>query len=100
MVRPYWGLLAAGLLTTTIASVLDGFVLVILIPLLKHLFGTAGALRSGSTQLEAFVARLTEPVVAGVSPGQAAARLVVLLVLGLLLKNVLGYASAQISVGV
>ena len=62
MVRPYWGLLAAGLATTTLASVLDGFVLVILIPLLKHLFGTSGALRTGSTQLEAWVDRLVEPL--------------------------------------
>jgi len=93
MVRPYWGLLATGLLTTTVASVLDGFVLVILIPLLKHLFGTAGALRTGSTQLEAWVDRLVDPLVAGLSPGAAAARLVVVLALGLLVKNALSYAS-------
>ena len=43
LVRPYWGLLGAGLVITFLASVLDGFVLVVLIPLLKNLFGTAGA---------------------------------------------------------
>ena len=100
LVGPYRGLLALGLLTTFLASLLDGFTLVILIPLLKHLFGTTGQLRAGSTQLEAFVARVTEPLVAGLTPGQAAGRLVVVLVLGLLLKNVLRYASSQISVGV
>jgi ATP-binding cassette, subfamily B, bacterial MsbA len=100
LVRPYRGLLALGLGTTFLASLLDGFTLIILIPLLKHLFGTAGQLRTGSTQLEAFVARATEPLVAGLSPGAAAGRLVVVLVIGLLLKNVLGYASSQISVGV
>jgi ATP-binding cassette, subfamily B, bacterial MsbA len=100
LTRPYRGPLALGLLTTFFASLLDGFTLVILIPLLKHLFGTTGALRAGSTQLEALVDRLTEPLVAGVSAGQAAGRLVVLLVLGLLLKNALGYAASQISVGV
>ena len=98
MVRPYWGLLGAGLLTTTVASVLDGFVLVILIPLLRHLFGTSGALRGGSTQLETWVNRMVDPLVAGLSPGAAAARLVVILALGLLLKNVLSYASSQITV--
>ena len=51
LARPYRGLLALGLLTTFLASLLDGFTLVILIPLLKHLFGTAGQLRAGSTQL-------------------------------------------------
>jgi ATP-binding cassette, subfamily B, bacterial MsbA len=100
LVLPYRGLLALGLATTFLASLLDGFTLVILIPLLKHLFGTTGALRAGSTQLEAFVSRLTEPIVAGLSPGQAAGRLVVVLVIGLVLKNALSYASSQLSVGV
>ena len=100
LVVPYRGLLALGLATTFLASLLDGVTLVILIPLLKHLFGTTGELRAGSTQLEAFVTRVTDPLVAGLTPGQAAARLVVVLVVGLLLKNAMSYASSQISVGV
>jgi len=100
LVVPYRGLLALGLVTTFLASILDGFTLVILIPLLKHLFGTTGQLRAGSTQLEAFVSRITDPLVAGLTNGQAAGRLVVVLVVGLLVKNVLSYASSQISVGV
>jgi subfamily B ATP-binding cassette protein MsbA len=99
-VRPYRGWLALGLVTTFLASLLDGVTLVILIPLLKHLFGTAGQLRAGSTQLEALVDRLSGPLVAGLSPAEAAGRLVVLLALGLLLKNALSYAASQISVGV
>jgi ATP-binding cassette, subfamily B, bacterial MsbA len=98
LIRPYRGLLGLGLITTFFASLLDGFTLVILIPLLKHLFGTAGQLRTGSTRLEAVIDRLIEPLVAGLSPGQAAGRLVLLLALGLLLKNVMSYASTQISV--
>jgi subfamily B ATP-binding cassette protein MsbA len=86
--------------TTLFASILDGFTLVILIPLLKHLFGTAGPLRPGSSQLEALVHRLTEPIVAGLTPGAAAARLLIILVSGLLLKNVFTYASSQITVRV
>ena len=42
LVRPYRGLLSLGLATTFLASLLDSFTLVILIPLLKHLFGTTG----------------------------------------------------------
>ena len=53
LARPYRGLLALGLVTTFFASLLDGFTLVILIPLLKHLFGTAGSSRPGSSRLEA-----------------------------------------------
>jgi ATP-binding cassette, subfamily B, bacterial MsbA len=98
LVRPYWGLLAAGIAVTFIASVLDGFVLVVLIPLLKNLFGTAGELHTGSTQLEAMVDRVLAPLIAGLSPAAAAGRLVVLLVVGLLIKNSLSYLSSQITV--
>jgi ATP-binding cassette, subfamily B, bacterial MsbA len=98
LVTPYRALLAFGFLTTLLASLLDGFTLVMLVPLLKHLFGTAGNLRAGSTQLEALMDRLVDPLVAGLTPGQAAGRLVVLLVIGLVLKNTLSYASAQLSV--
>ena len=98
LIKPYRHLLGVGLVTTALASLLDGFVLVMLVPVLKHLFGTAGSLRAGSTQLEAFMDRLVDPFVGGLTPGQAAARLVVLLVLGLVLKNALSYTSTQISV--
>ncbi|HEX6106161.1 MAG TPA: ABC transporter ATP-binding protein [Gemmatimonadales bacterium] len=98
MVRPYRGLLALGLLTTFLASLLDGLVLVVLIPLLRHLFGTSGDLRPSSTRLEEVVHGAVEPLVAGLSPGAAAGRLVVVLAIGLLLKNALSYASTQITV--
>ena len=98
LIIPYRGLLLIGLGTTLLASLLDGFTLVLLVPLLKHLFGTAGSLRPGSTQLESLMDRLVDPLVAGLSPGQAAARLVALLVAGLVLKNVMSYASTQVSV--
>jgi ATP-binding cassette, subfamily B, bacterial MsbA len=98
LITPYRALLVFGLVTTLLASLLDGFTLVMLVPLLKHLFGTAGSLRAGSTQLELLTDRLVDPLVAGLTPGQAAGRLVVLLVVGLVLKNVLSYASTQISV--
>jgi ATP-binding cassette, subfamily B, bacterial MsbA len=98
LVRPYWGLLALGLVVTFLASVLDGFVLVVLIPLLKNLFGTAGELHTGSTQLEAIVDRVVQPLVAGLSPSEAAGRLVVVLVIGLLFKNSLSYLASQITV--
>jgi ABC-type multidrug transport system fused ATPase/permease subunit len=98
LVQPYRWLLALGLATAFLASLLDGFTLVVLIPLLKHLFGTAGELRPGSTRLEELMDRIVEPLVAGLTPGQAAARLVIVLALGLLLKNALSYASTQISV--
>ena len=94
--RPYWGLFALGLLTAFLASVLDGFTVVVLIPLLKTLFGTAGAL-GGGTQLEQVTEWLLAPVLRGATAGEATARVVFILLLGLLFKNAMSYASSQIN---
>ncbi len=98
--RPYRALFVLGMATTFLASLLDGFTIVILIPLLKRLFGTAGALESQarSTRLEEFVERILEPVLQGTTVGQAAWRIVLILTLGLLLKNAMRYAYSQIVV--
>ena len=100
MARPYRGLFALGLGASFLASVLDGFTVVLLIPLLQQLFGTAGSLTVDSTRLEQVIHWLTGPLTTGVTPGTAAARLVVLLVLVLLLKNAFAYAASQFSVRV
>ncbi len=98
--RPYWGLFALGLGCTLMASILDGITIIILIPLLKTLFGTAGALAQPSTQLEAISNQLLSPFLGGADPGEAGTRLVMLLLAGLLLKNLFGYAGGQLSIGV
>ncbi|MFN2315485.1 MAG: ABC transporter ATP-binding protein [Gemmatimonadales bacterium] len=98
--RPYRGLFVLGLGASFLASVLDGFTVVLLIPLLQQLFGTAGSLTVDSTRLEQIIHWLTGPLTTGVTPGTAAARLVVLLVVVLLLKNAFAYAASQFSVRV
>ncbi|MEO8293928.1 MAG: ABC transporter ATP-binding protein [Gemmatimonadota bacterium] len=95
--KPYRGLFILGMATTFLASVLDGFTIVVLIPLLKQLFGTAGALGQ-STKLEAFSEWLLHPFVAGASPGEATARIVLILLIGLFFKNGMSYASSQLNV--
>lgn len=98
--RPYRGQFALGLLATFVASVLDSATIVILIPLLTALFGSAGTLAGSSTQLESVTAWLLDPLIGGVAPQTAGARLVVLLLVVLIAKNALTYASNQISVAV
>jgi subfamily B ATP-binding cassette protein MsbA len=83
-----------------VSSVLDGATVVMLIPLLKHLFGSAGALASGSSWLERFSDAALAPVLAGTTQDQAIARIVGLMVLILLLKNFAGYGANQIGVAV
>ncbi|HXE57715.1 MAG TPA: ABC transporter ATP-binding protein [Gemmatimonadales bacterium] len=102
LLRPYRWRFALGMATAFLASLLDGFTIVVLIPLLKHLFGTAGALadRAGSTRLEALIERLLEPLLVGASAGEAAWRIVAVLVAGLVVKNGMSYAYSQIVVGI
>ena len=98
--RPYGGLFLLGVGATLLASVLDTATIVILVPLLKALFGTAGSLGAESTRLERIADWLLDPLVGGLAPPAVAGRLVVVLVIALLLKNVLQYASNQLSVAV
>ncbi len=98
--RPYRLLLLAGLLATTVASVLDGVTLLLLIPLFRHLFGGAGGLMAGTTGLEPLVDQLLAPLLAGASAAGVTLRLVLLLWGGLLLKNGLAYLAGQLSVRV
>ncbi|MGH7659168.1 MAG: ABC transporter transmembrane domain-containing protein, partial [Gemmatimonadales bacterium] len=95
--RPYTGLFLLALLTAFFASVLDGFTVVVLIPLLKSLFGTAGEL-GGVTQLEQVMDWLMTPILVGATPAQATARITLVLLLGLLFKNAMSYSSTQINV--
>ena len=95
--RPYRLRFSLGLLTTTLASLLDGVTLVILIPLLQQIFASAPP-PGGGTKLEALVANVLSPLLAGVSPTAATVRLVLLLLVALVLKNALAYVSGQISV--
>jgi subfamily B ATP-binding cassette protein MsbA len=95
---PYRFRFLLGLVTTALASVLDGVTVVLLIPLLQHLFGSAGSLVATSTPLEQLVNSTLAPLLGGVSPGSATVRLVLLLAAGLLLKNGFSYLSGIISV--
>lgn len=100
MARPYRGIFGLGLLASFVASALDGFTVVLLVPLLQQLFGTAGALEVNATRLEQVTAVLVDPWVTGLSPGAAVARLALLLAAALLVKNLMVYAAAQLSVRV
>ncbi len=97
--RPYRGRMVLGIGATTLASVLDGATLVFLIPLLRHLFGSAGAL-AGPSGLEQLVDRLLGPLLAGASPAGITVRLVAMLWGTLLLKNGLAYFAGLASVRV
>jgi subfamily B ATP-binding cassette protein MsbA len=98
--RPYSGLFVLGLGATLVASLLDGITVVVMVPLLKALFGTAGALGAQATELEQIADRVFRPLTEGLSPRAAAGRLVLVMLAGLLLKNLLQFTANQLSVAV
>ena len=80
-----------------IGSVLDAVTVVLLVPLLKQLFGTAGPLGSG-TRLEETIGRLLGPILRGQPASVQTFRLVVLFLGAVLIKNLAVYLSAYCSV--
>ncbi len=100
-VRPYRAPFILSMVTSVLASLLDGTTVIVLIPLLRLLFGTTGQLgASGSERLTKFTEWLLDPVIAGVPTNVAVARLLGVLVLGLVLRNVMTYSTTQLMVSV
>ena len=95
LLRPFRPQIGLSLLTSFLASLLDGFTLVLLIPLLRVLFGTAGVLDVATpTRLESFVDWISAPLLAGATPTVAAVRILALFFFVVVLKNVLAYVAA------
>ena len=97
---PYRGRYALAVGLYFAASVLDGAMVLFLIPLFKFLFGNTGPLSVGHSGLEQFIDRFLGPVLANATPSGAVLRVVGLLILTILIKNVAGYAAGQLSVAV
>jgi len=100
-VRPYRPQFILAMITSALASLLDGITVVVLIPLLRVLFGTTGQLgASGSEALTRFTDWLLGPLIAGVPTNVAVTRLLGVLVAGLILRNLMAYATTQLQVAV
>jgi ATP-binding cassette, subfamily B, bacterial MsbA len=98
--RPYTSLFVANIGATLGASVLDGATFVLMIPFLRALFGQHALPVQGGSWVERALGSVVGPLLAAGSP-QAALRTVVLVLLGtLLLKNVLSYSAALLSVAI
>ncbi len=91
---PYWGRFGLSVTTGLVAAGLDGLTVVLLIPLLKLLFGSAGSLAPSTTGLEHFLDQILAPVVGG-HPASAAIRIIGILVVGLIVKNALSLFAKQ-----
>lgn len=94
--RPYRPAFAAGFAAAIVASVLDGLTLVLLIPLLRLLFGAGSAVADAPTLVERAVRWLLGGMLS--ADPSAALRGVVLVVLAVVaVKNVAVYAAGLLS---
>jgi len=102
LLRPYSLQFATTIATTVIASVLDGFTFVLLIPFLRTLFGNAAlpAEGGGGTQVEAVLNKIAGPFLQAGSPDIALRNVVIILLVALLLKNLAAYFASMGSVAI
>src|SRR2546430_2187252 len=100
LLRPYTPLFVANLVTTVVASVLDGVTFVLLIPFLRTLFGQEALPASGGSAVERLLAAVVGPMLGAGAPHTALHNVVLVLLGTLVLKNVLAYVAALTSVAI
>ena len=98
LLRPYLSLFAATITLTVLASVLDGFTFVLLIPFLRTLFHQSAIAAEGGSAVQALLAKIAGPFLSVGAPEVALRNVVVVLLAALVLKNAAEYAAAYWSV--
>ena len=98
--RPYRMVFFASLLAMALGSLLDGFTMVLLIPFLRSLFGEATAIPGGGAMIDQLLEATVGPFIDQSSPSSALRNIVILVMIGLLLKNALFYTAEALGVKV
>ena len=97
LLRPYVSLFAATIAFTIVASVLDGFTFVLLIPFLRTLFHLPAIDTVDGSAVQVLLAKIAGPFLMG-APEVALRNVVIVLLVTLVLKNAAEYAAAYWSV--
>jgi subfamily B ATP-binding cassette protein MsbA len=98
--RPYRVVFLLSLVAMTLGSLLDGFTMVLLIPFLRSLFGEASVLPDGGALVDRLLEVTIGPFINQASPSLALRNVVILVMAGLLLKNVFFYTADALGVKV
>src|SRR5574342_1143156 len=98
LLRPYLPLFALTIGATIVASVLDGFTFVLLIPFLRTLFHQPAIAADGGSAIQALLRKIAGPFLATGEPSVALRNVVLVLLAALILKNACEYLSAYWSV--
>jgi len=99
-VRPYRLFLVGSLAALALGSVLDGFTMVLLIPFLRSLFGEAATLPGAGSLVERLLDATVGPFLDAADPSVALRNVVIIVMVGLVLKNAFFYAANALGVKV
>ncbi len=95
---PYRLVFAVSLGATVLASLLDGFTMILLIPFLRALFGEALVLQAGGTLVERVLDATVGGLIQGADSNLALRNVVLVVMAGLLLKNAFHYTAQALGV--
>lgn len=98
--RPYRLVFVASLAAVALGSILDGFTMILLIPFLRSLFGEAAVLQAGGGLVERVLDLTVGPFLSRSEPSAALRNVVIVVIIGLLLKNVFFYTANALGVKV
>lgn len=98
--RPYQLVFLASLGAVALGSLLDGFTMILLIPFLRSLFGEAAVLPAGGGLVDRVLDLALGPLLAESEPSAALRNVVIVVIVGLLLKNVFFYTATALGVKV
>ena len=100
LLRPYSLLFAVNMLTTVVASVLDGVTFVLLIPFLRTLCGQQALPATGGSVVETVLGKVAGPLLVAGDAAGAIRNVAVILLVTLVVKNAALYAAAMSSVAI
>jgi len=98
--RPYRAVFFVSLVAMVVGSLLDGFTMVLLIPFLRALFGEATAIPAGGALVDQLLEATVGPFIDSSDPSAALRNVVVMVLVGLLLKNAFFYLAEALGVKV
>ena len=94
---PYQLIFAASLAAMALASLLDGFTMILLIPFLRSLFGQAAVMPGAGNLVEKVLEFTVGGLIGGTDPRASLRNVVIVVLVALLLKNALFYAARVFS---
>jgi subfamily B ATP-binding cassette protein MsbA len=98
--RPYRIIFLASLIAMAFGSLFDGFTMVLLIPFLRSLFGEAAVMPGAGALVERVLEATVGPFIASGDPAESLRNVVIVVMAGLLLKNVFFYTGDALGVKV